>query len=331
MQLPYTFRHPTLDDLSSVFQVQYAFRIYDFGSSSLTEDDLRTSWQSGKVDLDSDAWLAVDPKGQVVACAELLPDSADTWVAINVLPNCRDHGIESHLISLAESRARERHTATSAEPAILFGRVFDANKPAQRAFEHAGYDLNLSFQIMQIDLNLTQPLSEPNFPPGITVRTFVPGQDDQATYAADEELGEDKGYHSPLTFDRWANRMGLNKPDFDPTLWFLANDGPDIAGVCLNYYHSATNTSATNTAATNTARVDHLGVRRPWRKCGLGTALLLHSFHKFHAHGIPTAQLSVDSANLTKAPRVYAQAGMRIVQLYHIYRKTLSAQSFANS
>ncbi|MFN8538009.1 MAG: GNAT family N-acetyltransferase [Thermomicrobiales bacterium] len=59
----------------------------------------------------------------------------------------------------------------------------------------------------------------------------------------------------------------------DPALWFLAWDGDEVAGVALNYV----------APATGIGWVDHLGVRRLWRRTGLGMALLRHSFASFRA------------------------------------------------
>lgn len=225
-----------------------------------------------------------------------------------VLPEHRDQGIEPQLLQRIEARTR-----TQTPAATLFVRASANNQAAWHAFEQAGYSRYLSFQIMQLDLD--QPPPAPQWPDGITVRPFSPGQDDQATYAADEESALDKGYHDPLTFEGWTARMGRHAADFDPSLWFLAWQGADLAGIALNF---------TN-AGTATGWVDHLGVRRPWRNQGLGKALLLHSFGAFYARGIRTIKLSVDSASLTNAPRLYAQVGMQVVQMYHIYRKELAS------
>lgn len=307
----YTFRHPNMDDLQAVLEIQRASRIADFGSSSLTEDELRASWQPDKLSLGKDAWLAVTKDGKVVAYAEAPQTGRRIWGALWVLPETRSKGIETYLVSLVEKRTLEHANTSDLNSVTLFGRVSDSNLAVQQAYERAGYMRYLSFQIMQIDLHQLPP--EPDWPDGISVRTFLPGQDEQATYVADEEASEDKGYHTPLTFDDWAKRMGLHDAPFDPTLWFLADSSGDLAGVALNMYDPGT----------STGWVDHLGVRRPWRKQGLGRALLLHSFREFYIRGIRTIKLSVDSGSLTNAPRLYSHVGMRVVQFYHIYQKEL--------
>lgn len=304
---PYTFRPPTLDDLDAVLIIQRASGTADFGYSPATEGMLRASWQPDKITLSTDAWLAIAPDDTPVAYAEVPQTEQPVWVSLWVLPEHRGNGIEAEILRLAESR-----TVAHAQAAIILGRAGDLNPAARHAFDQAGYNNYLSFQIMQIDLTELPPA--PRWPAGIAVRPFILGRDEQGTYMADEEASEDKGYHAPMTFDAWATRMNLNGPGFDPTLWFLAYSDREIVGVALNYYE----------AASGTAWIDHLGVRRPWRKKGLGEALLLHSFREFYARGVHTVKLSVDSASLTNAPRLYTDVGMHVIQLYHIYRKDLT-------
>lgn len=309
--MSYTIRPATPDDIQAVVHVQRTARTHDFGSTTYTESNLQASWQADGFDLGADTWVAVDDGGEVDAYAEI-PGSSDNefWVDLQVLPEHRDKGIEAAILPLVEDRLLSRDPSSVEKPNILFGRAGDVNRSAQAAFIEAGYDLNISFQIMQVEL--TKPPPAPDWPKGVTVRTFRVGEDDQPAYFADEESAEDKGYHSPLTFEGWAARMGRNKPDFDPSLWFLAWDGEEVAAVCLNYRD-----------ADNIGWIDHLGVRRAWRKKGLGMALLRHSFAEFYSRGITTIKLIVDSHSLTNAPRLYEQAGMQVQMKYHIYRKSL--------
>ena len=56
--------------------------------------------------------------------------------------------------------------------------------------------------------------------------------------------------------------------------------------------------------------VEELGVRRSWRKKGLGLALLHHSFAEFYRREKHSVGLGVDAENLTGALRLYERAGM---------------------
>ena len=53
-----------------------------------------------------------------------------------------------------------------------------------------------------------------------------------------------------------------------------------------------------------------LSVRRPWRKQGLGLALLQQSIAEFYRRGYRKVGLGVDAQNLSGAVRLYEKAGM---------------------
>ena len=146
---------------------------------------------------------------------------------------------------------------------------------------------------------MSEPPAAPQWPERISVRTFILAQDEYATYQADEEAAQDKGYHPPLSFEGWVKRVGMDRESFDPGLWFLAIEENEIVGVALNVYAHET----------NTGWVDHLSVRPAWRNKGIGKALLLHTFGEFYRRGVPHVKLSVDSNSLTNAPRLYEECG----------------------
>ena len=56
-----------------------------------------------------------------------------------------------------------------------------------------------------------------------------------------------------------------------------------------------------------------LGVRRAWRRQGLGEALLLHSFAEFRRRGLHARDLGVDASSADRARRGCTSApGMRV-------------------
>jgi ribosomal protein S18 acetylase RimI-like enzyme len=66
-------------------------------------------------------------------------------------------------------------------------------------------------------------------------------------------------------------------------------------------------------------------VRPPWRRRGLGRALLLSSFEEFRRRGSSRVGLGVDTENATGAVRMYEEAGMRAVRRNDSYELKLSA------
>ena len=109
------------------------------------------------------------------------------------------------------------------------------------------------------------------------------------------------------TFEDWSHWL-TRAETFEPSLWFLALDGDELAGF------SVCRKDSNDPAA---GHVGLLGVRRPWRKQGLGQALLLHSFQAFRQRGWTRGTLGVDASSPTGATRLYERAGMSV------YRDTL--------
>ena len=93
----------------------------------------------------------------------------------------------------------------------------------------------------------------------------------------------------------------------------IAWDGNEIAGFSLNRFGKGIGWVGT------------LAVRRPWRKKGLGLALLRHSFGEFYKRGMTTIGLGVDASNPTGATRLYQRAGMYVAGEFVMYEKELRA------
>jgi GNAT superfamily N-acetyltransferase len=64
-----------------------------------------------------------------------------------------------------------------------------------------------------------------------------------------------------------------------------------------------------------------LGVRRPWRRRGLGRALLLHAFSEFRRRGLVAAGLGVDTESETGAHRLYESVGMHTAARFDILER----------
>ncbi len=287
-------------DLEAVYELIAKQNTVDYGNALRTVDDLRKSWETINIE---DVTCTAHADGNLAGYAELLEgDSLYIYLA--------DRGntdLAFQLMTILEEKALAHKTETIK----LFAKISEKNNTLLQLFASKGYRSNLSFLTMELLMDAPPPA--PQWPEGIAVRTFVRDKDERATYQVDEEAAEDKGYHTPLSYEDWVTRMRINKESFDPSLWFLALEANEIAGAALNIYSKEF----------NTGWVDHLSVRRAWRKRGIGRALLLHSLGEFYRRGVNHVKLNVDSKSLTNAPRLYEQVGMRTIQQYHIYTKEI--------
>jgi ribosomal protein S18 acetylase RimI-like enzyme len=163
-----------------------------------------------------------------------------------------------------------------------------------------------------MEIVLDGPPVEPKFPEGIELRPFIKGEHDIKVWQAQNESFRDHWGSHDVTLEEWK-RSRFDDPDSDPTLWPIAWDGDEVAGFSLNRYRMGIGWIRT------------LGVRRPWRKRGLGEALLLQSFGEFYRRGTKTIGLGVDAQNPTGATRLYQKVGMYAASEFVTYEKELRA------
>jgi mycothiol synthase len=68
-----------------------------------------------------------------------------------------------------------------------------------------------------------------------------------------------------------------------------------------------------------------LFTRRPWRKQGVGAALIGDAFRRFWERGEHSVGLGADAASETGAFRLYERAGMKPKLGWAVYEKELGA------
>ncbi len=147
-------------------------------------------------------------------------------------------------------------------------------------------------------------------PEGLEIRPFRLEADERTMHATMNEAFEDHFRQSEEPFDAWRARL-LGHADFDPGLWWLAWDGDEAAGALIAYDHG------------DLGWVKGLGVRRPWRRLGLGGALLTHAFAEFFRRGQSRVDLGVDAEGKTMPLRLYERAGMQASSAYELYARRL--------
>jgi mycothiol synthase len=208
-------------------------------------------------------------------------------------------------------RELEARAAPDVDPgALAMTFVAGVDETLRAVVEGAGYEL------MRHSFRMTAPLDDvvpPAWPDGIRVTTYEP-QHEAAVHAAHQEAFADHWEHKHEPIDEWRKWL-IENPAFDPTFWFVAWDGDEVAGLSLCRVHSSGDAEH--------GFVTLLAVRRPWRRRGLALALLRHSFADMKRRGMKKASLGVDAENTTGAVRLYERAGMEVERRYDAYRKEL--------
>jgi mycothiol synthase len=232
-----------------------------------------------------------------------------------VRPDYRRQRIGTRLLRTCDARFLERAQVEvpQEKPVYINRGCSEAAAGTIALLTAEGYKATRQFYNMRG--NLDAPQHPPPLPQGLTLRPFAQEQHARIVYQAQQEAFRDHwGNAGDMPYDSWSHLL-LGDPNFDPSWWLVAWDGDEVAGVCLG--------TIRDDEGANLAWVRVLAVRRPWRKRGLGTALLLHIFNKFQVCGFAQAGLNVDATNTTNAVALYERAGMHVHRRRTLYRKVL--------
>jgi mycothiol synthase len=307
-------RRAVVDDAPLLFDLISAIDRHDFGEVDMTVEEVRDDLAGH--DLANDSWLVFRPEAdgeELVAFAAVEPRGDEEFRGqVSVHPDWRRSGIGSALARQLEQSVRERLTPDAPEPIPILGFVKGDSTEERHWAESLGYDWSRRFWRMRIDLESAPP--EPEWPEGVTVRDFVPGQDERAMYEAQEAAFADHWGHVARPYDDFLKR--LERSDFDPGLWHMAMAADTVVGTASN-----------STLPDSVGWVSGLGTIPSHRRRGIARALLLHSFGVFWRRGMRAVALGVDADSLTGATALYESVGMRVVQQFDQFRKLVAYSS----
>jgi mycothiol synthase len=279
------------------------------GENATSEAELRTFLTTPGVEPARDVRLAYRD-GDLVGYTDVFDENkwhTRFWGDLHVHPERGGEAVGHALVDWCERRSREDAKAGAwfryyvAEEARILAAVLE-----ERGFRR----VRSSFRMM---LDLADEPPQPEWPEGIGVRPIRDGEE-RALYEADQECFSDHWEHVEEPFDQWLH-WTVDREGYDRSLALVAVEGDEIAGYSICQPHEG---------EPDLGWVEKLGVRRRWRKRGLGLALLRHSFREFRARGFPRAGLGVDAENLTGAVRLYERAGMHVARRYDCYELPLA-------
>lgn len=316
----FTARPATMADLETAVSLMNAASIAQVGKAEHNNEDIKIEWSQEQFNLETNTHLVFSPDGELAGYVEIwdiLAVPVSPWVWGRVHPAYEGLGIGTYLLAWAEERARQVFNRVPSDARVVFrcGSV-STHEPTKQLLQEVGMTLVRYFWTMRVDLE--EPLTPPQLPAGVTIKTFAEVNDLAALVKANSEAFQDHwGYVAqpfPDMLARWQDWLASDSK-FDPSLWYLAMAGDEIAGMSL------CRLEAHNDPAWGW--VDDLAVRRAWRRQGLALALLHHSFGQLYAQGKKTIGLGVDASSLTGATRLYEKAGMHVYREYQTFEKEL--------
>ncbi len=231
-----------------------------------------------------------------------------------VRPEWRGHGLGRTLLRMAEQRMRAIASQSNGEP--FFARTFvaDTQPEAEALLRDESYSpVRYHFNMLR---SLADEVPDVPSPDGLDVRSVQPDQL-RAIWEAKEEAFRD--HWGSFAATEWHYQNWLNDPDRDVTLWRVAWDGDQVAGMVLGSIHAAENEHLRR----KRGWLECVAVRRPWRKRGLARALMMQTMQALKARGMAVAVLDVDADNLTGALRLYENIGFHTIKRWTTYQKQI--------
>jgi mycothiol synthase len=348
-----TVRPVVLEDAEAVAELYEAAAQAMGDTDKFDPDDIRSDWAGPNFNLSESARVVLSSAGQIIGSVTVWDANSPPvhpWIKWDVHPDYEATDLGRYLLSWGEQRA---HQALDRCPENLRVALRSDSKtgyePRIQVYEALGMEHIRNYYRMLIEMDEAPPT--PQLPEGISIRTYKHPDDMELTIHAlmdsfrdhwgfversfesrynewQHWIKTDKRLIAPTSVARRATERSSQQTErvaqrpvvdklFDETLWFLAVDDQTgaTAGLALCRIEAWDDPTV--------GTVDALGVLRPYRKRGLGTALLHHLFGAYWQRNKPNVTLEVDASSLTGAVRLYEKAGMHIDRQWNSYEKEL--------
>ena len=306
-------RRPTLDDVPEILKLVHASDIAAVGEPDFTAEEVREALTGPNTDMTRDCWLALDETGAIVGWA--YPDNATggprDFVEVYVWP---ERGVPAMrpLLELLLARVAERGRLFGHDPYTVRAGAIPTEQPWIDTLTAAGFSFLKQHARMTMSLDGVSGIP-PEPPTGITLRPVRSDDDAEMRrfHAIIEEAFHDSD-HPVTDYPTWRARVAAeSSTSFDE--WYVAEVDGQVVG--------ALQSSDGGTEA-DEAWVRNLAVLRPYRRRGVGEALLRRAFATYAAKGRARVGLGVDLANPTRAARLYHAVGMHPQYQANIYQRT---------
>ena len=160
-------------------------------------------------------------------------------------------------------------------------------------------------------------IPEAPLPDGIEIRPVLEEQW-RTIFAAENEAFRDHWGHREMGESDFKRTFG--QAELDTSLWVVAWDGDEVAGVVQNWIWPEEN----ERLGVKRGWLEHISVRRPWRRRGLARAITAASLVKYREVGLDEAMLGVDSENPNGALGLYEGLGFNVESGAAAYRRDLA-------
>jgi mycothiol synthase len=221
-----------------------------------------------------------------------------------VHPEWRGRGLGRAMLRYLEAHLRgvaETHDDPGGRQLGTWVTAADAR--AVRLLESEGYrPVRYGFAMRKVGLD---DLPDASLPEGVEIRPVEPAHH-RAIFEADDEAFRDHWAHREQTDEDFERLFAL--PDLDTSLWSVAWDGDEVVGSVQTVVWKAENEAL----GVRRGWLEHISVRRPWRRRGIARALVVDALRRLRDAGMDEAMLGVDAENPTGALRLYESLGFAV-------------------
>ncbi len=268
----------------------------------------------------TDTLSAVSPGGHFAAaawvtCDEGVKHEFRFFLDGKVHPRYRKRGLGSFLLQWMEARARQiLATLADDRPCVLRVDFYDRSDDAIPLLERHGFRYAFAEDEMCRDLNQAIPGS--SLPDGMSFVTW------NAERASLFYLVYDHAFRGRPGFPGWPEdvwRHNLTaESTFRADLSLLLMDGPEPVGFAICHIENEG-----GGGPSSEGWIAQMGVRPPWRKRHLGTALLCEVMQRLKTTGLRYAVLEVNTNN-PQARSLYRGLGFVYCRRRSSFRKSVS-------
>jgi mycothiol synthase len=232
-----------------------------------------------------------------------------------VRPGHRRRGIGRALLHWVEARSRQAAAEWPLPKQHGLTRwVSETQTGAVALLKAEGYkQVRYGFMMVR---SLAEPIPDAPMPEGLEVRPVVEA-DHRRIWDADAEAFRDHWDAGERTEEDFVALFST--PGIDTSMWRVAWDGDEVAGSVMAFVFA----EEVEKLGIRRAWLEHISVRRPWRRRGLAAALIADSLRELRARGLDQAALGVDAENLSGALRLYESLGFRRYRIGIAFRKPL--------
>lgn len=237
-----------------------------------------------------------------------------TWGQVH--PEFRRSGLGRTILEANIRRAEARARLEPAEQPVELGAFVDEGETGHRALmAEFGFEPIRWFFLMRRDL--AEPIPSAALPAGLELRPVRP-EHHRAIFDAEVEAFLDHWGHREKTDNDFE--LTHKTEELDTSLWVVAWDGDEIAGVVQNWIWPTENAQL----GVERGWLEHISVRRPWRRRGLARAITAESLRRLRDRGLTDAMLGVDADNPNGALGLYEGLGFTVDQRSTAYRRGLA-------